>query len=132
MKGTTNHVAACASNGYLSLVGSEPAMLESVENLKSGLLRNETRTIVVDPESSNVDTIKPVTRIRFEIASGPVMVRIDQEIAVLSGGARELGKLVDQMLNLIADGPGRSEILRVFDDAYDHIDASTHIDFVVT
>jgi hypothetical protein len=125
-------VVVCGANQYLRLEGSAPALRELLAHLERDLGADDDHPEDVTPEPQKTPAIKPVCRVGIRSTTGPVTVQIEADVAWLVGGRRELIRMLDQMKGMIDRGPEHFEILRVFDDWYDYIDAATHIDFVVT
>ena len=132
MSNKVGTVIACGANHYLRLEGSAQALHELLADLEGDLSTDDHSPKDVIPEPPKTPSIKPVGQLGIRSTVGPVTVELDADVAWLVGGRRELTRLLEQMKGMVDRGPYHFEILRVFDEGYEHIDAATRIDFVVT
>ncbi|MEW5994825.1 MAG: hypothetical protein AB1744_10570 [Candidatus Zixiibacteriota bacterium] len=124
-------MVACGVDQYLRLEGRSLAIQKLVAHLERDLRAGDHCPYQVSPEPQRNPAIKPVVALAVRSTAGPVKVEIKDDVAWIVGGQHELAKLLEQMGSMADRGPQHFEILRVFDEGYEHIDASTHIDLVV-
>ena len=125
-------VVACGADHYLRLEGRSLAIRELLAHLEHDLRAGDYCPYHVSPEPQRSPAITPVAALAVRSTAGPVKVELKDDVAWIVGGRHELTRLLEEMGGMVDRGPEHFEILRVFDDGYEHIDASTHIDLVVT
>jgi hypothetical protein len=117
---------------FLHIEGSSAACASLVEHLEGKLHTSDQDPVAVKPDHRKPDLIDGLIGIGLRIYEGPVRIEVENNVALMVGGPSELTSLLKHMRGLLESEPGHHEILRVFDDWYWYLDASTHIDFKVT
>lgn len=125
-------VLACGAPNYLSIEGNFIAAQSLLTHLDEMLASSSRESVRVLPDSRWSSTITPLSELRIQATEGPVVIEQAGPVGVLAGGAHELRLLLNQMQTMSSTGPNHHEILRALEEGYAHIDASTHIDLIVT